>query len=221
MKQKCEASVVGPNGPVETLVDTNQVIDMSGPINLGTQLPAGGVFVIPTKSRSLECSSEGSLSESDGSGSKQTYDDLETCSGADEGLVTGVGLPQSSLVASRPVEDCLDMVLHCPATPMTMGISPSSKGLAIETGNLPMMVFWGPEKEEECSPIFCEPLCQLNPPGFPTLGVEEITVGSEVEISQKSKRVDRHMSGFSKFVGFPIDEFEEECLALFHRIEAS
>jgi hypothetical protein len=27
------------------------------------------------------------------------------------------------------------------------------------------------------------------------------------------------MSGFSKFVGFPIDEFEEECLALFQRIE--
>jgi hypothetical protein len=27
------------------------------------------------------------------------------------------------------------------------------------------------------------------------------------------------MSGFSKYVGFPINEFEEECLALFQRIE--
>ena len=61
----------------------------------------------------------------------------------------------------------------------------------------------------------------LHDSGSPVLMVEECKVGGEVEISQKSKRVDRHMSGFSKFVGFPIDEFEEECLALFYRIEES
>jgi hypothetical protein len=91
----------------------------------------------------------------------------------------------------------------------------------VEPDNLPLMVFGGPEDEVDCSPICCEPLCKLLPPGSPVLMVEECKVGGEVEISQKSKRVDRHMSGFSKFVGFPIDEFEEECLALFHRIEES
>ena len=45
-------------------------------------------------------------------------------------------------------------------------------------------------------------------------------VGS-VEKSPKSKWVDNHMSGFSKYVGFPIDEFETECLALFWCIEES
>ena len=43
-------------------------------------------------------------------------------------------------------------------------------------------------------------------------------VGS-VEKSPKSKWVDNHMSGFCKYVGFPIDEFKTECLALFWCIE--
>uniref|UniRef100_A0A2N9H9T4 Reverse transcriptase domain-containing protein n=1 Tax=Fagus sylvatica TaxID=28930 RepID=A0A2N9H9T4_FAGSY len=39
--------------------------------------------------------------------------------------------------------------------------------------------------------------------------------------ASKSKWSDTKMSGFSKYVGFLIDDFEEECLALFMRIEES
>jgi hypothetical protein len=69
------------------------------------------------------------------------------------------------------------------------------------------------------SPIVCEPPCKLLLPGSPSRVVEDCRVNGEVELHQNSKREDQHMSGFSKFVGFPIDEFEEECLPLFQRIE--
>ena len=61
-------------------------------------------------------------------------------------------------------------------------------------------------------PISCEPLCHILPHGSPVLAAEAVKVDSEVEKSLKSKWVDNHMSGFSKFVGFPIDDFEKECL---------
>ena len=70
-------------------------------------------------------------------------------------------------------------------------------------------------------PISCEPLCHILPHGSPLLAAEAVKVDSEVEKSLKSKWVDNHMSGFNKFVGFPIDDFEKECLAPFYRIEES
>jgi hypothetical protein len=84
-----------------------------------------------------------------------------------------------------------------------------------------MVVFGGLEDEVDKIPISCEPLCHILPHGSPLLAAEVVRVDGEVEKSPKSKWVDNHMSGFSKFVGFPIDDFEKECLALFRRIEES
>ena len=68
------------------------------------------------------------------------------------------------------------------------------------------------------APFSCEPLCQVIPHGSPLRTVEAMKAVDSLEKSPKSKWVDNHMT-FNKYVGFPIDEFEEECLALFRRIE--
>lgn len=44
---------------------------------------------------------------------------------------------------------------------------------------------------------------------------------TDIVKASKSKWSDTKMSGFSKYVGFLIDDFEEECLALFMHIEES
>ncbi len=47
------------------------------------------------------------------------------------------------------------------------------------------------------------------------LVVDPNKAAGAVEVSLKLNWSDEKMGGFSKYVGFPIDEFEEECLALF------
>ncbi|GMY09181.1 hypothetical protein FCV25MIE_04420 [Fagus crenata] len=113
------------------------------------------------------------------------------------------------------------MVLHEPVSPMRVEVSPLSNWVVPEPNNLPLMVYGGFEDEVDCSPIACEPLGSFLPPGSPLVSVVVCKGEGEVVKSQKSKRVDRHMSGFSKFVGFPIDDFEGECLALFQSIKES
>ena len=119
------------------------------------------------------------------------------------------------------MEACLDMVLHDPVSPMMVGVSPLSKLVVPEPSNLPLMVYGGFEDDVDCSPIACELLGHFLPPGSPPVAVVVRKGEGEVVKSQKSKRVDRHMSGFIKFVSFPMDDFEEEFLALFQRIEES
>jgi hypothetical protein len=49
------------------------------------------------------------------------------------------------------------------------------------------MVFGGLEDEVDCSPIVCEPLCQLLPPGSPPVAVEVVKLSGEVEIIRSQK----------------------------------
>ena len=100
-------------------------------------------------------------------------------------------------------------------------LSFTSEMVECEPQNLPLVVFGGLEDELDRSPLSCEPLCQVLPLGSLLLTVADVKAVGGVEKSPKSKWVDNHMSGFSKYVGFPIDEFETECLALFWCIEES
>lgn len=83
--------------------------------------------------------------------------------------------------------------------------------------DLSLVLVGGLEDEGDRSAMYCEPLCQILP-----IGSSLSATDSQVVVKKKvTKWSDNKMSGFSKYVGFPIDEFEEECLALFQRIEES
>ena len=173
-------------------------------------------MVIQTKQKDLESFSEVSVCDDDGRELERECDESEMASEAVDGMVKGLQTPS---IKPQLVEACLSMVLHSSSSPMKVGTPPSSERLEIEPNNLPLMVFGGLGDVVDCSPIVCEPICKLLPPGSLPWVVEGCRGSGEVELYQNSRRVDRHMSGFSKFVGFPIVEFEEECLALFQRIE--
>ena len=91
------------------------------------------------------------------------------------------------------MEACLSMVIHYPTTLIKVGKSPRSEILEIESSNFPLRVFGELEDEVDGSPLMCELLCQLLPPRFSPLAVEDRKVGGEVKLHQSSKRVDRHM----------------------------
>ena len=99
-------------------------------------------------------------------------------------------------------------------------LSFTSEMVECEPQNLPLVVFGGLEDELDRSPLSCEPLCQVLPLGSLLLTVADVKAVDSLEKSPKSKWVDNHMT-FNKYVGFPIDEFETECLALFWCIEES
>ena len=84
--------------------------------------------------------------------------------------------------------------------------------------DLPLILFGGLEDEGDQSTIYCEPLCQILPTGSSLLAIDSQQAPAP---KKPTKWSDNKMSGFSKYVGFPIDEFEEKCLALFQRIEES
>ncbi len=214
------------NGPVDSLMGEAQKMEIKGPRVIETQLPLKGSSVIHFKQKDLESVSEGSVGDDDGRESEREGDESERASEAGEKLEmaseVGDGMDeglQSPSIEPQPVEAFLSMVLHGSSSPMTVGTPPYSGLLEFEPSNLPMMVFGGVDDVVDCSPIVYEPLCKLLPPRSPPQAVEGCSGSGEVDLHQNSKRVDWHMSGFNKFVGFPIDEFEEECLALFQRIE--
>jgi hypothetical protein len=210
-----------PDGPELLIVEKTQPVEQLGPGDLECQLQDTSDMGQNTKHEGLESSSEDSLSDDEGSGSNRNCEAVGMAPSADEGRGQGVISTIATPVELHPREACLDMVLHEPVSPMRVEVSPLSNWVVPEPNNLPLMVYGGFEDEVDCSPIACEPLGSFLPPGSPLVSVVVCKGEGEVVKSQKSKRVDRHMSGFSKFVGFPIDDFEGECLALFQSIEES
>jgi hypothetical protein len=219
MGLKAQQGAKKVDGPEGSLVVKAQSVEGLGLEKIETQLLDKGGLVFHTKPMGLESFLKGSVSDSEGSGLDRSCEEVGMESGVDEWMGEGVCLSQPVLDEPILVEACLSMVIHCPATSIKMGTPSCSEKLEIESSNLPLRGFGELEDEVDGSPLVCEPLCQLLPSGSSPLAVEDHEVGGEVELHQNSKMVDRHMCGFSKFVGFLIDEFEEECLALFQRIE--
>uniref|UniRef100_A0A2N9EBT0 Reverse transcriptase domain-containing protein n=1 Tax=Fagus sylvatica TaxID=28930 RepID=A0A2N9EBT0_FAGSY len=92
---------------------------------------------------------------------------------------------------------------------------------SVEEGHaLELACLGSPMRVVESQLSFTPEMVECEPQNLPLVVFDVKAVGN-VEKSPKSKWVDNYMSGFSKYVGFPIDEFEMECFALFRCIEES
>ena len=77
------------------------------------------------------------------------------------------------------------------------------------------------EDEDVGNALDCVPLAKWDPQGGMELVSEEAALDDflEGEDLEPSVWVKRKIKGFGKFVGFPIDSCEQQCIAFFQKLE--